>query len=161
MSDAVADLSDAHPQCPIVDPLFRDFGASRRFYGPIRTVKVYEDNARVRDALEQPGHGAVLVVDGGGSLRCALVGGLLGELAVNNGWAGIVINGCVRDVVELAAQPLGVRALAAHPRKSKKGSYGGEVDLPLHFAGAHFVPGHWLYADEDGMLLSATALHGE
>ena len=116
MSHVVADLSDAHPHCPIVRPGLHNFGGHTRFFGPIKTLKVFEDNALVRAELEQAGHGAVLVVDGGGSQRCALVGGLLGELAVQNGWAGIVVNGCVRDVVELRDQPLGVRALASHPR---------------------------------------------
>ena len=159
MSHVVADLSDAHPHCPVVRPGLHDFGGHSRFFGPIKTLKVFEDNALVRAELEQPGHGAVLVVDGGGSLRCALVGGLLGEMAVQNGWAGIVVNGCVRDVVELRDQPLGIRALASHPRKSAKGMHGGAANLVVHFLDASFMPGHWLYADEDGILLSTLPLH--
>lgn len=158
MSLAVADLSDAHPDATICAPLFRDFGGRRRFHGPIRTLKVFEDNALVRITLETPGDGAVLVVDGGGSLRCALVGGNLGALALTHGWAGIVVNGCVRDSAELASQAIGIKALASHPRKSDKGAHGGLIDRPVEFAGARFVPGHWLYADEDGILLAPQAL---
>lgn len=160
MSHVVADLSDAHPHCPVLEPGLHEYGGHARFFGQIRTVKVFEDNALVRAELETPGHGAVLVVDGGGSKRCALVGGLLGELAVQNGWSGIVVWGCVRDSVELRGQPLGVRALACHPKKSAKGAHGGQRNVPLHFAGVSFHPGHWLYADEDGILLSAQPLHG-
>lgn len=159
MSHAVADLSDAHPDCAVLAPGLHDFGGRARFFGPIRTAKVFEDNALVRAALEAPGDGAVLVVDGGGSLRCALVGGLLGELAVSNGWSGIVVHGCVRDTLELRAQPLGVRALASHPRKSEKGAHGGHREIPIEFLGVRFLPGHWLYADEDGLLVSPRPLH--
>ncbi len=153
MTDAVADLSDRHPDAPICAPLFRDFGGKRRFGGPIRTLKLFEDNALLRATLETGGGGAVLVVDGGGSLRCALVGGNLAELGVRNGWSGILVNGCVRDSVELAAQPIGVKALATHPRKSAKGLHGGAADVPVSFADVRFVPGHWLYADEDGVIV--------
>ncbi len=156
---AVADLSDAHPECAVVAPGLMDFGGRRRFHGPIRTLKVFEDNALVRAALETAGNGAVLVIDGGASLRCALVGGLLGELAVNNGWAGIIIHGCVRDSVELAAQPLGVRALATCPRRSDKGVHGGKRDVAVEFLGVRFEPGAWVYADEDGILISPLSLH--
>ncbi len=158
MEFAVADLSDAHPDCLILAPGLADFGGAHRFAGPIRTLKVFEDNALVRSTLETPGEGAVLVVDGGGSLRCALVGGMLGELAVNNGWAGIVVHGCVRDVVELRAQPVGVRALACHPRKSAKGAHGGVADGAVEFLGVRMTFGDWLYADEDGILISPRAL---
>lgn len=160
MSPAVADLSDAYPEAAVCAPLFRDFGGRRRFHGPIRTLKVFEDNALVRITLETPGEGAVLVIDGGGSLRCALVGGNLGALAVANGWSGILVNGCVRDGVELAGQAIGIKALASHPRKSDKGAHGGQIDRPVEFAGVRFVPGHWLYADEDGILIAPQALAG-
>jgi regulator of ribonuclease activity A len=161
MPIAVTDLSDAHPDAAVCHPLLRRFGGVDRFCGPIRTLQVFEDNALVRAALEQPGQGSVLVVDGGGSLRCALLGGQLGVLAVANGWTGVVVNGCVRDVDELAALPLGVLALAAHPRRSEKGRFGGRVDVPLTFAGARFDPGAWLYADADGVLVSARRLHAD
>ena len=154
-----ADLCDADADIQVCAPLFRDFGGRSDFHGPIATLKVFEDNALVRSTLESPGDGRVLVVDGGGSLRCALVGGLLAELAVRNGWAGLLVFGCVRDVRELAAQPLGVRALAPHPRKSLKGLHGGEAGGTVEFAGVRFAPGAWLYADLDGIVVSARAAH--
>ncbi|HEX7917512.1 ribonuclease E activity regulator RraA [Rudaea sp.] len=156
---ATADLSDAHPEAQVCAPVFRDYGSKRAFHGPIATVKVFEDNALVRATLETPGEGRVLVVDGGGSLRCALVGGLLGELALKNGWAGIVVNGCVRDTVELAAQDVGVKALAAHPRKSEKGLHSGVAERVVEFAGVCFQPGAWLYADADGIVVADAAIH--
>nr|WP_245944821.1 ribonuclease E activity regulator RraA [Crenobacter cavernae] len=117
------------------------------------TVKLFEDNSRVREALAQPGEGRVLVVDGGGSMRCALLGDMLGEMAVSNGWAGVVVYGCIRDSVALGKLPLGIRALATHPKKSQKRGE-GQSGLTLHFGGVDFVPGHWLYADEDGVVVA-------
>ena len=155
---ATADLSDAHPQARIAEPVFRDYGGQVAFAGPAFTVRVFEDNTPVRAALETPGQGRVLVVDGGASLNCALLGDKLGMLAVQNGWAGVVINGCVRDTSALAALPLGVKALAAHPRRSGKGG-AGEQDVSLMFAGVSIEPGHWVYADADGLLISPEALH--
>ena len=160
MAFATTDLSDAHPEAQVCAPLFRDFGGKTDFFGAIETVKVFEDNTLVRATLETPGDGRVLVVDGGGSLRCALVGGLLGQLAVDNGWAGIVVFGCVRDVGELATQRVGVKALAAHPRKSLRGLHGGSRGVPVHFADVRFVPGTWLYADADGIVVADEAVHG-
>ncbi len=159
MSCATTDLCDAHADLQVCAPLYRDFGGQPAFHGRIATLKVFEDNALVRSTLELPGEGRVLVVDGGGSLRCALIGGQLGELAVNNGWAGLLVHGCVRDCVELAAQPLGVKALAAHPRKSAKGLHGGEFGRELEFAGVRFAPGAWLYADADGIVLASRPVH--
>lgn len=159
-SCATTDLCDAHPDLQACAPILRDFGGQIAFHGRIATLKVFEDNALVRSTLEMPGEGRVLVVDGGGSLRCALVGGQLGELAVKNGWVGLVVNGCVRDTAELAALPLGVRALATHPRKSEKGLHGGEFGRVLHFADVRFTPGAWLYADADGVVLAPQAVHG-
>lgn len=159
MTIATTDLCDAHPEVQVAEPIFSDFGARRAFHGRIRTLKVFEDNAQVRAALEQPGEGAVLVVDGGGSRRCALVGGNLGALGVRNGWAGIVVYGCVRDVEELARQALGIKALAAHPRKSEKGLHSAQQDRVVHFAGVTFKPGSWLYADADGIVVSDAPLH--
>ncbi|MGH8456547.1 MAG: ribonuclease E activity regulator RraA, partial [Stenotrophobium sp.] len=114
--------------------------------------------ALIRSTLETPGNGAVLVVDGGGSTRCALVGGNLGVLAVKNGWAGIVVNGCIRDSEEIAALEVGVKALALHPRKSEKGLHTGHVDKVVSFAGVTFKPGAFLYADADGIVVSEKAL---
>lgn len=159
MSFATADLSDAHPEAQVCAPIFQDYGGKRAFHGPIATVKVFEDNALVRATLETPGAGRVLVVDGGGSMRCALVGGMLGELALKNGWAGIVVYGCVRDTAELAAQDVGVKALATHPRKSDKGLHTGHADRVVEFAGTRFRPGSWLYADADGIVVGDAPLH--
>lgn len=155
---ATSDLCDAHPQLQVCAPVLREFGASGGFHGAIATLKVFEDNALVRATLERPGEGRVLVVDGGGSLRCALVGGQLGVLAVRNGWAGIVVNGCVRDCAELAALPLGIRALAAHPRRSEKGLHTGHAGRAVEFAGVRFAPGAWLCADADGIVVAEHAL---
>ncbi|MGZ3451309.1 MAG: ribonuclease E activity regulator RraA [Polyangiales bacterium] len=156
---ATTDLSDAHSDVQIAEPLFRDFGGERAFFGPIATLKLFEDNALVREALESQGEGRVLVVDGAGSLRCALVGGNLAALAEKNGWSGIVVFGAVRDTRELATAKVGVKALAPHPKKSiKKGA--GERDVPVTFAGVTFNPGAWLYADEDGIIVSESRLDG-
>ena len=159
MSIATTDLSDAHPEAQVAAPLFADFGGKAMFFGPVKTLKVFEDNAAVRAALETPGEGRVLVVDGGGSPRCALVGGLLGALAVKNGWAGIVVYGYVRDRAELAGHAVGIKALGAHPRKSEKGLHSAVADKVLSFAGVTFKPGAWLYADIDGIVVSDQAIH--
>ena len=153
MSLATTDLSDAHPEAQVPDSVFSSWGGRTAFSGTIATLKVFEDNTMVRDAVEQPGHGRVLVVDGGGSLRCALFGGNLAVLAAQNGWAGVVVNGAVRDVDELDAQPIGVRALAAHPRRSEKGMHSGQAGLPVVFAGTVFREGEWLCADRDGIVV--------
>lgn len=159
MSTATTDLSDAHPEAQVCDPVFRDFGGKKTFHGPIKTLKIFEDNAQLRATLETAGEGRVLVVDAGGSLRCAVLGGNLGQLAVKNNWAGLVIHGCVRDSEELAGQPLGVKALAAHPRKSEKGLHSAQADRPVGFAGVTFEPGAWLYADADGVIVSANKIN--
>ena len=158
LSPATTDLSDDHEgEVVHVDPIFLDYGGRMAFHGPMTTLKLFEDNALVRAAVEGPGDGRVLVVDGGGSMRCALVGGNLAKLAAQNGWAGIVIFGCVRDRDELEAELVGIKAIGHHPRKSvKRGS--GEADIPVTFAGATFTPGDWLYADRDGIILAAHAL---
>jgi regulator of ribonuclease activity A len=149
-----ADLSDAHPDSVLAaEPVFRDFGGLAKFWGPIETVRVFEDNALVRQALESKGEGRVLVVDGGGSLRSALVGGRLAALAHANGWAGLLIHGCIRDSEELRRVSIGIRALAAIPTRGGKAGT-GERGKPLAFAGVAFIPGHFLYADADGVLVS-------
>jgi regulator of ribonuclease activity A len=146
------DLSDAHPDARVADPVFRDFGGAHAFAGPVSTVKCFEDNVRVREALSEPGAGRVLLVDGGGSLRCALLGDQVARLAVDNGWAGVVVFGCVRDAAALAQMPLGVKALASHPRKSvKRGE--GQRDIPIEVAGIAVRPGDWLAADADGIVV--------
>lgn len=148
-----ADLCDGNPEIQVAAPVLRDFGGTPRFAGRIATVRVRDDNGLVRARLSSAGDGQVLVVDGGGSLSCALVGDRLGELAVANGWRGVVIHGCVRDSAALAGLSLGVRALATNPRRSRK-SGEGENDAELHFAAVTWKPGAWLYADADGIVLS-------
>ena len=158
MSNATADLYDAHGDAlQVMTPMFRDFGGRLMFDGPAATLKVFEDNSLVRAALEEPGNGRVLVVDGGGSLRCALVGDQLGELGVRNGWAGIVVFGCVRDTVALSALPLGIKALASNPRKSVKQGEGSR-DTVLRFADVTIKPGDHVYADVDGVVVAPTSL---
>lgn len=147
-----ADLLDLAADLAVADPLFTDFGGTRVFHGPIRTCTAPADNSRVRELLAEPGEGAVLVVEGGGSRSCALLGDRLGDLAVTNGWSGVVVHGCVRDTAVLKRLPIGVRALAALPRKSIKRGL-GERDVELFFAGVHFVPGDHLVADEDGLVV--------
>lgn len=155
---STADLCDDHGDLvQVADPIFRDFGGATGFSGPITTVKVFDDNTSVRALLETPGAGRVLVVDNDGSRRCALVGDQLAQLACDNGWAGIVVNGCVRDSVALASLPIGIKALATMPRRSQK-SGPGQVDVPVIFAGLSFEPGLMLYADADGVILAARRL---
>ena len=155
---ATADLCDEFgSEVEVAAPLMRDFGGVTTFYGPIATVEVHDDNTSVRQVLEQPGEARVLVVDGGGSTRCALVGDRLAQLAFANGWAGIVVNGCIRDSAAIAAMPIGVKALGTMPRKSEKRGP-GRLEVPVSFAGITFAPGHYLYADVDGILVAARPL---
>jgi regulator of ribonuclease activity A len=154
---ATTDLSDAHPSVQVAEPVLRHFGGRKRFSGRITTVLCLEDNSRVREAVGEAGDGRVLIVDGGGSLQCALLGDLLGDKAVANGWSGIVINGCARDTYRLGQLDLGVMALAPHPRRSEKRGH-GDRDVPVRFAGVTFRPGDYAYADEDGLIASGTAL---
>jgi regulator of ribonuclease activity A len=137
----------------VAEPVFRDYGGVRAFSGEIETLRVFEDNALVRPTLETAGRGRVLVVDGGGSVRTALLGGQLAALAVQNGWSGVVIFGAVRDIAELGNTRLGVKALAAAPRRSAKQGK-GERGVPVKFAGVEFRPGDRLWADEDGLLVA-------
>jgi len=157
-SIATADLCDAYAdQLQIAQPIFRSYGGLRQFGGRIVTLQVYKDNVLVRRQLEQSAPGAVLVIDGGGSLECALVGDILAGLAVENGWQGIVVNGCIRDAAAIGALKIGIRALNTHPLKSgKRGA--GQENLPVTFAGVTFRPGEYLYADDDGLVVSATPL---
>jgi regulator of ribonuclease activity A len=161
-SPATSDLcdrlrDDTSGRLRVLPPVYRDFGARRRFHGRIATVKCFEDNTLVKAAVEAPGEGRVLVVDGGGSLRRALVGGNLGAAAVKNGWAGIVVDGAVRDSVELAACDIGIRALATMPLPTAKRNE-GQRDVPVLLHGVWLRPGEWLYADEDGIVVAAEAL---
>ena len=153
------DLCDAHEdRVRVVAPMFSSYGGRKAFYGPVSTLKLFEDNGLVRRALESPGNGRVLVIDGGGSLRRALVGDQLAALGVKNGWSGIVAYGCIRDSRAIGAMDIGVFALATHPQKTLKKNE-GDVDIDVSFGGVTFTPGHWLYADEDGVILSDSPLH--
>ena len=157
MTFTTTDLSDAHPEAQVCDPVFQSFGGRPSFSGPITTLKVFEDNSMVREIVQTPGEGRVLVVDGGGSLRCGLFGGNLAVAAARNGWSGVVINGCARDADEIDAEPIGVRALALHPRRSERGLHSGQAGIPVHFAGVLFREGEWLLADRDGVLVLPAA----
>lgn len=159
MNIKTADLCDEHiEKLQVAEDIFNDFGGRKTFNGEIVTVKVFEDNTFVRTALEADGTGKVLVVDGGGSLRCALVGGLIGALAKKNNWNGIVVFGCIRDSEEIAGIDVGLKAIGTCPVKSIKRNE-GQNNIPVRFAGVSFVSGHFLYADEDGMVVSEKALH--
>ena len=153
-----ADLCDDHSDSlSIAQPLFNDYGNNISFCGEISTVKCFEDNSLVRKQLEQPGNSRVLVVDGGGSTRCAMVGDILAQMGADNGWSGIIVYGCIRDSGVIATISIGVKAIGTMPLKSvKKGE--GDIDVPVHFADVDFIPGHFAYADEDGIILSANKL---
>ena len=153
MTQATADLYDEFgDDLQSVPMQFRDFGGRTAFQGPIRTIRCLEDNALVKSTLATPGDGAVLVIDGSGSLNTALMGDMIAESAVANGWAGVVIHGAIRDSVAIRGLDLGVKALGTNPRKSAKLG-AGEVDVDLEFGGAVFAVGKRLYADEDGILV--------
>jgi regulator of ribonuclease activity A len=153
MEFSTADLVDEHGEAlQSCDLQLRQFGGRRRFHGPIRTVACFEDNALVRQVLSEPGDGAVLVVDGGGSLHTALVGDLIAGLAQANGWAGLVVHGAVRDTEALAGLDIGIKALGSNPRRSAKLAT-GQVDVPVRFGGVGFRPGAHLYSDEDGVVV--------
>lgn len=158
MSFTTADLYDQHEgKVQVALPLFRDYGGRKIFDGRIATVRVFEDNSLVRAALSEPGQGKVLVIDGGESLRCALVGDLLAQLGKDNGWEGIIVSGCIRDSSVIAGIDIGIKALGTNPRKSvKKGV--GDRDVPVTFAGVTFNPGDYVYADADGILVSVSKL---
>lgn len=154
MDFKTTDLCDTQgDEIQVAEPAFGDFGGSIAFHGEISTVKCFEDNSLVRAAFETPGNERVLVVDGGGSLRCALIGDQVAALAKKNGWVGAIVNGCIRDSADVARIEIGLKALATHPRRSiKKGV--GERDIPVRFADVTFTPGHYVYADEDGVIVS-------
>lgn len=157
MSFKTADLCDSHEDLQVCEPLFRDFGGKVRFSGPVSTIKCFEDNSLVREAVNEPGEGRVLVVDAGGSLRCAMLGDLLAAAAVANGWSGVVMYGLIRDSAEIGGMALGVKALGTLPLKSVKRGI-GERDVPVRFGGVTFTPGDYVYADEDGLLCSGRPL---
>ena len=152
-----ANRHDVSGDFRVLPPVFLDFGATRTFCGAVATVKCFEDNSLVKATLDTDGRGRVLVVDGGGSLRHALLGGNLGAAAARNGWAGVVIDGCVRDVAELALHKLGIRAIAVMPLPTEKRNQ-GQSDVPVQLQGVRVRPGDWLYADQDGIVVSSKAL---
>ncbi len=153
MTIATADLYDARGEELDSLPLaLQDIGGHLAFDGPVRTVRCHRDNALVKAVLATPGDGAVLVVDGGGSLESALVGGLIATSAIENGWAGIIVHGAIRDRIAIGGLPLGVKALGSNPRKSAKDGI-GEVDIPVEIAGIVFTPGRHVWADADGVLI--------
>ena len=151
-----ANKSNRDASFRVLPPLFRDYGKRVRFAGVVSTVQCFEDNSFVKAALEEPGQGRVLVVDGGGSLRRALVGGNIAAAAAKNGWAGVVIDGCVRDSAELAQCDLGIRALALVPMPTERRNQ-GQRDVAVHLRGVWVLPGEWLVADEDGIVVMPSA----
>ena len=160
---ATCDLCDAHKndvsgRFRVLPAVFTDFGGQQTFSGAVATIKCFEDNSLVKAAVGSAGEGRVLVVDGGASLRRALLGGNLGAAAAKNGWAGVVIDGCVRDVAELAQCDIGIRALAAMPLPTEKLG-AGQRDVAIQIQGVRICPGDWLYADADGMVVMPTPAH--
>ena len=155
---ATADLCDAYAdRLQICEPLFQPYGGVTAMHGVVSTVRCFEDNSRIKEAVEGPGQRRILIVDGGGSRRHALFGGNLGKAAVKNGWAGVIIYGCIRDSAELGGMKLALRALGTMPLRSEKRG-DGERDVPVRFAGVAFRPGDFAYVDEDGIIVAHTAL---
>jgi regulator of ribonuclease activity A len=153
-----ADLCDQFDaELQVVEEAFVDFGGNLMFHGQIETIKAFEDNSLVRECVEKNGKGKVLVVDGGGSERRAMLGDMLAEKAVDNGWAGLIINGCIRDSADIGEMEIGVKALGTFPRKTEKRGV-GEHNVPVRFSGVTFTPGHYVYADEDGIVVSERPL---
>jgi len=160
MTFTTADLCDAHSEeshFQIADPMFKSYGAKKIFCGQITTVKVFEDNVLVRAVLEEKVTNRVLVIDGGGSHRCALLGSNLAQLAIDNGWQGIIVYGCIRDSAVVDQLPIGIRALHTHPLKSHKKDR-GDRDLVISFAAVNFKKDHYIYVDSDGIIVSETML---
>ncbi|MDD2546414.1 MAG: ribonuclease E activity regulator RraA [Burkholderiaceae bacterium] len=159
---STCDFCDAHKgddsgAFRVLPPVFPSYGGRAAFCGPVSTVKCFEDNTLVKAAVDSPGHGRVLVVDGGASLRRALVGGNLAAAAARNGWAGVVVDGCVRDLAELQTSAVGIRALALMPLPTEKRNE-GQRDGVVHIQGVRVAPGDWLYADADGIVVSTSPL---
>ncbi len=142
----------------ILSDVYASYGAHSAFHGQAHTLRCPQDNSRVREAVAQPGAGRVLVIDGGGQLLRALVGGNLAVQAAKNGWAGLLVHGAVRDAAELAAVPLGIKALALCPLRTDKRGL-GDVGVAVFVSGQMVLPGDWVYADADGIVISAVALH--
>lgn len=158
MKYVTPDLCDAYPDLVrVVEPMFQNLGGRDSFGGQIVTIKCFEDNSLVKEQVEQNGQGKVLVVDGGGSMRAALLGDMLAEKAAKNGWEGIIVYGCIRDVDVIAETDLGVQALGTHPMKTEKRGI-GDLNVPVTFGGVTFNPGEYVYADNNGVIVSPKAL---
>lgn len=158
MEDLLPELCDQFPELVrVVEPMFANFGGREAFGGEIVTIKAFEDNSLVREQVAQPGEGKVLVVDAGGSMRKAMLGDMLAEKAEQNGWEGIIIYGCIRDVNAIGQLDLGVQALGTHPMKTDKRGL-GDLNVPVNFGGVTFTPGEYVYADNNGVLVSAEKL---
>lgn len=152
------DLCDQYPEViQVVEPMFSNYGEKESFGGQIVTVKCFEDNSKVKELVDTDGTGKVMVVDGGGSLRHALLGDMLAEKAAKNGWEGLIIYGCIRDVDVIMQTYLGVQALATNPLKTEKRGL-GDVDVPVKFGGVQFIPGEYVYADNNGIIVSSKKL---
>ena len=158
MRPKTADLCDAHEaSVRVLDLPLRDYGGRVAFHGPVSTIRALEDNSRVREAVAEPGEGRVLVIDGGGSTRRSMLGDNLAAMAAKNGWAGVLVHGVIRDTQAIGQLALGVKALGTCPRKTEKLGQGLR-DVPLQFGGVDILPGEWLYADEDGVVVFAGAV---
>ena len=152
------DLCDEYPELvQVVEPMFNNYGGRESFGGEIVTVKCFEDNSVVKEQVSNPGHGKVMVVDGGASMRAALLGDMLAEKASANGWEGLIIYGCIRDVDVIMETELGVQALSTHPMKTDKRGL-GDLNVPVTFGGVTFKPGHYIYADNNGVIVSPKKL---
>ncbi|WP_421894435.1 ribonuclease E activity regulator RraA [Marinoscillum sp.] len=158
MTFTTSDLWDIHGDTlACAAPVFNNYGMAQRFYGQIVTLKLFEDNSLVRELLKTNGQGKVLIVDGGGSTRCALVGDQLAQLALDNHWSGLIIYGSIRDSTQISQMPIGIKALNTCPVKSIKRNE-GQVDVSLNFAGVNFIPGQYVYSDADGIIVSESSL---
>ncbi len=161
MTDITPDLCDENPELVrVLEPMLSNFGGREAFGGEIVTVKCFEDNSLVKENLATPGEGKVMVVDGGGSLRKALLGDMIAESAVKNGWQGVIIYGCIRDVSTVSGLDLGVQALATIPLKTDKRGI-GDYNIPVTFGGVTFNPGDYVYADSNGVVVSAKNLEAK
>ncbi len=158
MEYVTPDLCDEYPQqVRVISPMFQQFGKRRSVGGEVVTIKCFEDNSRVKEQVAESGAGRILLVDGGGSKRCALLGDLLAAKGADSGWAGIIVYGCVRDVDILADIDLCIQALASHPQKSTRRGE-GQVNIPITIGGVTVSPGEFLYADNNGVIVSAEPL---
>ncbi len=158
MTFKTADLCDEHEgRVQVVLPGLNNYGGKTRFHGPMVTIRSLNDNSRVREQLTEAGEGRVLVIDNQASMSCAMLGDMMATRLIENGWSGVVINGCLRDSADVGAMEIGIKALATNPLRSVKEDH-GETNVEVEFLGAIFRPGEYLYSDEDGILLSPTAL---